>query len=123
MHFLRTETMPLAKALQYYSFGQVHCESAEEFNGMQNLFKANIKAINLNLKGKQYMVGSQLTMVDIYLCLTQVEMQQCVMDSNLKNSLNFLNELFKNVTKQEAFVSRMGLVRPGKKQILPNFKA
>ena len=123
MHFLRTETVPLAKALQYYSFGQVHCESAEEFNGMQNLFKANIKVINLNLKGKQYMVGSQLTIVDVYLCLTQVEMQQCVMDSNLKNSLNFLNELFKNVTKQEAFVSRMGLVRPGKKQILPNFKA
>ena len=99
MHFLRTETVPLAKALQYYSFGQVHCESAEEFNGMQDLFKANIKAINLNLKGKQYMVGSQLTVVDVYLCLTQVEMQQCVMDANLKNSLNFLNELFKNVTK------------------------
>ena len=99
MHFLRTETVPLAKALQYYSFGQVHCESAEEFNGMQNLFKANIKAINLNLKGKQYMVGSKLTIVDVYLCLTQVEMQQCVMDANLKNSLNFLNDLFKNVTK------------------------
>ena len=123
MQFLKQDTVPLAKSLQYYSFGQVPCQSAEEFNGMQTLFKENIKIINNHLKGRTNMVGQQLTIVDVYLCLSQVELQQCVMDPNLKNSLNNLNGVFKTVTADAAFTKRMGAIKAGKKQILPVFAA
>ena len=82
---------------------------------MQAIYKENIKIINNHLKGRQYIVGDKLTIVDIYLCLSQVEMQQCVMDPNLKNSLNFLNKLFQDVSKNQAFIKRMGIVKTGKK--------
>ena len=68
------------------------------------------------------MVGSTLTICDIYLCLTQVEMQQCLMDTNIKNSLEFINTIFKHVTTEvDPWMKRMGAVKPGKKQIMPVF--
>ena len=70
MQFIKSETVPLAKALQAYSFGHVPCDSAEEFSGMQGLFKENMKIINNHMKGRTNMVGNQLTIVDIYLCLS-----------------------------------------------------
>ena len=69
------------------------------------------------------MVGDQLTIVDVYLCLSLVEMQQGVMDPNLKNSLNFLNKSFAATSQLTEFTSRMGVIKVGKKQFLPNFKA
>ena len=50
-------------------------------------------------------------------------MQQCIMDTNLKNSLQFMNGIFKHVTTEvKAFQSRMGNIRSFKKQILPTFQ-
>ena len=74
MEYLRTETTPLVKAFQYYTFGYVS-SSPDEFNLVSEEFKNNIKVINKALSGKNYFVGSDLTICDIYFCLTQVEMQ------------------------------------------------
>ena len=68
------------------------------------------------------MVGKDLTLADLYLCLSQVEMQQGLMDSNLKNSLQFLNQAFKTVSELPEFKSRMGVIKTGKKQILPVYE-
>ena len=120
MDFLRSETMPLVKALQWQTFGNIGCTSTE-YNNIYTTFKDNAKIINKHLNGKSYFVGNTLTVVDIYFALSQVEMHQIIMDSNFRNSLNFANSLFKNVIEQEAFRNRMGLIRQGKKQILPVF--
>ena len=115
MQFLREETTPIVKTLQWYSFGHVPCTLAE-YNLVYNEFKENIKTLNNHLKTKKFMVGSTLTICDIYLCLTQVEMQQCLMDTNMKNSLQFINTIFKHVTTEvDPWVKRMGAVKPGKK--------
>ena len=74
MDFLRTETTPLVKALQWYTFGHVQC-TPDEFNLVSEEFKQNMKLINKALSGKNYLVGSDLTICDIFFCLTQVEMQ------------------------------------------------
>ena len=42
------------------------------------------------------------------------------MDGNFRNSLNFLNAHFKRVTESEFFRKRCGIVKQGKKQILPS---
>ena len=123
MQYLKQEIVPLSKSLQYFSFGQMPCESVEEFNGMQSLYKENIKVINNQLKNKLFLVGDQLTIADVYLCLSLVEMQQGVMDPNLKNSLNFLNKSFAATAQLPAFTKRMGIIKVGKKQFLPSYKA
>ena len=87
-----------------------------EYNLVYNEFKENIKILNNHLKSKKFMVGDTLTICDIYLCLTQVEMQQCLMDTNMKNSLQFINGIFKHVTTEVSpWIKRMGSVKPGKK--------
>jgi len=116
MQFLREETTPLVKALQWYTFGHVECESAEVYDVVYSDFKENIKLLNNHLKGRKYMVGDSLTICDIYLCLTQVEMQQCIMDTNMKNSMQFINTIFKHITIEvDAFKKRMGNIKSGKK--------
>ena len=124
MQFLREETTPIVKALQWYVFGHVNCGSIEEINYVQNEFKSNAKLINNHLKNKKYFVGDQITICDIYFCLTQIEMQQCIMDPNLKNSLNDINRVFKTITTEDTeFKRRMGNIRAFKKQVLPVFTA
>ena len=120
MQFLRTETTPIVRALAYFSFGHAETTTAE-YNLVYGEFKENIKVINNFLKQKKFMVGDSLSVCDIYLVLSQVEMQQCLMDTNLKNSLNFFNAVFKSVIELPAFKKRMGSIRVGKKQIMPSF--
>ena len=90
---------------------------------MQGLFKENIKVINNQLKNKEHLVGDHLTTADVLMAVALVEMQQGVMDPNLKNSLNFLNKAFAATAKMPEFQNRMGVIKVGKKQFLPNFKA
>lgn len=47
------------------------------------------------------------------------ELQQMVLDTNLRNSLNNLNGHFKAIAALPEFKARMGNIRQGKKQILP----
>ena len=115
MQYLREETTPIVKALQWYVFGHVNCSSVEELNYVQNEFKLNAKVLNNALKNKKYLVGDKLTICDIYFCLTQIEMQQCIMDPNLKNSLDNINKVFKAMTEDAEFKKRMGNIRPFKK--------
>ena len=122
MDFLRSETEPIVKALQWYTFGHAECSSAAEYNFIYNSYKDNVKVINKHLGGKTNMVGNVLTIADIYMVLTQVEMQQALIDPNLRNSLQFFNAVFKNVTELDCFKQRMGAVKQGKKQILPTFE-
>lgn len=82
---------------------------------MQALYKENIKVLNNSLKNKLFVVGDELTIVDVYLCLSLVEMQQGVMDPNLKNSLNFLNKAFAATSSLPAFTTRMGVIKVSKK--------
>ena len=87
------------------------------------MFKENIKLLNNQLKTTKFMVGSSLTVSDIYLVLTQVEMQQCLMDTNFKNSLQNINNIFKYMTTEvPAFKLRMGNIKGSKKQIMPHFQ-
>ena len=60
--------------LQWYTFGHAQCTTAE-YQIVSDQYKDNIKILNNHLKTKKFMVGSALTICDIYLVLTQVEMQ------------------------------------------------
>jgi hypothetical protein len=44
-----------------------------------------------------------------------------VLDTNFRNSMSNLNNHFKNVTAQEEFRRRMGVIKQGKKQYTISF--
>jgi len=52
---------------------------------------------------------------DLQLALCLVEMQQMVLDTNFRNSLNNLNSHFKAVCEHPVFKHRMGTIRQNKK--------
>jgi len=95
MQFLKEDTTPLVNSLMWYTFGHVECPSSDLYTQIYKKYIDNVKIINKALNGKKYLVGQELTICDIYLTLTQVEMMQCLMDSKDKNSFNFLNVAFK----------------------------
>ena len=56
------------------------------------------------MKGKLWVAGTEkATIADYQLAITLIELQQAVMDTNLRNSLNFLNEHFKKVVALPEF--------------------
>ena len=112
--YLRTETYPIVQALKMYTFGYAAC-NADTLTQMQNEFKDNIKVLNVALQKTSCFVGNETTLADIYFALTQVEMQQGIMDVNLRNSCQFVNTTFKKIGDMPEFKSRMGAIRQGKK--------
>ena len=107
--------------IKLFTFGYSKCDVIL-FEQVQSTLKDNAKVLNVQLRETTYLVGKRLTLADIYLTLSMVEMQQGLMDKNLKNSLQFLNSNFKNVSELPEFRSRMGAIKAGKTQILPSFE-
>ena len=117
MNFLRTETLPLAKNLAGAVYGTVEM-SAAEHTFISNLLKENVKIINNQLKSKQWFCGGdQPTFVDYLFVISMAELQQCVMDTNLRNSLNNLNNHFKKVAALNEVKGRLGNLKQGKKVV------
>ena len=74
LNFLRTETLPLVNTIKMFTFGHYPCD-ADICDRVEKDFNANIKTVNSHLNKTKFMVGYELTLADIYLTLTQVEMQ------------------------------------------------
>ena len=114
MSLLREETWPICKTLTQMVLGNIPCESQTEWDALYNRAKDHIKALNNSLKGS-CLVGSEPTIADFQLALCLIEMQQFVLDTNFRNSLNNLNKHFKMVCDLPSFKERCGVVRQGKK--------
>jgi hypothetical protein len=52
-----------------------------------------------------------MTVADVQLTLAIVELEQCIIDTNFRNSINNLNAHFKKVTETEVFKGRLGCVK------------
>ena len=75
---------------------------------MYGLLKDNIKVINNSLKQKLWLCGTMNpTSADILLALATLDLQQCIMDTNTRNSWNNLNPIFKKIVELSEFKSFM----------------
>ena len=114
---LRSKTLPLAKMLAGAVFGSVDM-TADEHAFLSNLIKENLKTLNNQLKSRQWLCGGDgPTFADYLFVISIVELEQCVMDSNLRTSLNFLHNHFKKVAALDEVRGRMGALKLGKKQL------
>lgn len=112
INFLREKTMPIVHCLKMLTFG--HYKMAkDEYDIVLRDYNKNIKVFQAHLKTKRlYMVGANLTITDIFLTLTQIEMYQCIMDPKDRRYIPNVTKLFKHVTQDcEAFKARMGNIK------------
>ena len=108
MSFLRNKTMPLAKALSGAVYGTVEL-STDEHTFLTNELKENLKIVNNQLKSKQWFCGGDKpTFADYLMVVSLAELQQCVMDTNLRNSLNNMNNHFKKLAALPEVKGRLG---------------
>ena len=117
MTFLQEETQQLAQAVSLNVYGQQKLDM-QTHNYLYGLLKENIKVINNSLKQKLWLCGTMNpTCADIMLALATLDLQQCIMDTNTRNSWNNLNPIFKKIVELGEFKSRMGTIKQGKRQI------
>ena len=92
--------------------------NADEHAYISNLLKENVKIVNNQLKQKQWICGGERpTFADYMLVIAVAELQQFAMDTNLRNSLNNLNNHFKKVSALPEVKSRLGNLKQGKKAV------
>ena len=92
--------------------------TAEEHTYITNLLKENVKLVNNQLKSKQWFCGGdKATFCDYLMVVSLAELEQCVMDTNLRNSLNNMNNHFKKVAALPEVRSVLGNLKQGKKQV------
>lgn len=117
MSFMRQQTLPLAKALSGAVYGTVDM-TTEEHTYISNLLKENVKLLNNQLKSKQWFCGGEnATIADYMMIVSLAELEQCVMDTNLRNSLNNMNNHFKKVAALDEVRGVLGNLKQGKKQV------
>ena len=115
MLFLRSQTLGLTKTLARAVYGTVIL-TADEHAFITNLLKDNVKTLNNALKAKVWLCGGDKpTIADYFLVIATAELMQCVMDTNIRNSLNNLNAHFKKVAALEEVMGRLGNLKQGKK--------
>ena len=108
MQFLKSQTLGLAKALSGAVYGTIDM-SADEHAYITSLLKENLKTLNNALKAKLWMCGGDKpTFADYFLVICTAELMQCVMDTNIRNSLNNLNAHFKKVAVLDEVKGRLG---------------
>lgn len=115
--FLRTKTLPLTKTLSGAVYGTVEM-TADEHAYISNVLKENLKTLNNQLKAKQWFCGGDKpSFVDYLFVLSVQELQQCIMDTNLRNSLSNFNTHFKKVAAMDEVKGRLGNLKQCKKQM------
>ena len=114
LSLIREETWPLCKTLSAFVFGGLACDT-DEYTHIYNQMKEHIKALNNMMKGRTYLVGDAVTVADLQLVLCVCEMEQMVLDTNFRNSLNNLNAHFKLMAEHPTVRQRCGTLRQGKK--------
>ena len=115
--FIRSKTILLAKALAGAAYGTVKM-TGDEHAYLSGKMKENLLALNKNLNGKEWFCGgANPTIVDYLFVIALAEMLQCIIDPNLRTSINFLNNHFKKVAALEEVKGRLGNLKIGKKQV------
>ena len=95
-----------------------------EYAHIQNEMRENAKILNKQLENKEWLCGTENpTIADYQMAIASMELWQCIMDTNTIKSLNNFNKFMKKVSQLPEFKGRMGNIKPGKKQLMPNFSA
>jgi len=96
------------------------------FNGALTKLKSLCKVLDTHLKGKQYMVGGNVTVADILLATAFIPAFQTVLDAGFRKSMANFSGWFARCTGNQGFINVVGIIKPIEKAMGafdPNAKA
>jgi len=116
------ELSPLLKQLAQMTFGEEQEVKKEKHALVYAQMKAKMTFINQVLDGKKWLCGGEMpTLADIYLALSQIDLQYGLADVEFLASLAHSNAHFKAVLALEQVAARVGAPKQGYKFVEPVF--
>ena len=92
-------------------FGIYDKLDAAKFNESVKATKEMAKVLNKALAGKQWLVGNQMTLADIYVFSICASSFQTILDGGFRKAMANLNKWFDAVSSNQAIVKRFGQVK------------
>lgn len=87
-------------------------------DGLKKL-KEQAKVLDTYLKGKEWLVGSKMTIADIYLGSSIATAFQLVLDAGFRKAMPNLAKWFERFTSEKSIVKRFGKIKACEKGLKP----
>jgi glutathione S-transferase len=102
--------LPKVKEAIYAILGQGDKVDKKKFEEGVKYAKEQAKVLNTALKGKQFLVGSNLTLADLYLANSLTLSFQTIFDAGFRKAMSDLAKWFETITSNSAYVKRFGVI-------------
>jgi elongation factor 1-gamma len=97
--------------------------SQADYTASMNDIKAFAKTVNLNLKGKNFLVGDHVTLADIVVATQFIIPQQTILDGGFRKAMPDFSAWWERVAALPEFVAIAGNVKACQKAVKPQIKA
>lgn len=119
MTWCSSTMLPKTKEAILPILGQSGKVDMKKFNeGVKNS-KEQAKVLDTYLKGKTFLVGSKITIADLYLANSLTLAFQTIFDAGFRKAMPNLAKWFESITSTPAFVKRFGIIKPCAKALKP----
>lgn len=116
--FTNTSLFPHAMNIYRATFGWAPVD-AEVYNDAVKLYKENLRTLNTHLQGKDFLVGSNLTVADVVVALHLVIPMQVALDPGFRKAMPNVTAWFEKFIKLPQVVKRIGAIKLAQKTIKP----
>jgi elongation factor 1-beta len=106
--------MPSMMPSLYPVFGHVVVKQSAHLEAVKML-KVKLKALDTHLEGKQFLVGSTMTVADVVLAVSLSIAFQTVLDAGFRKAMPHLTAWFTLCTQHSAFQGRLGAIKMAEK--------
>jgi glutathione S-transferase len=119
MAWCSSSFLPNVKEALYPILGHGGKLDMKKFNEGVKHAKEQAKILDTYLKGKQFLVGSKITLADLYLTNSLTLTFQTIFDAGFRKAMPNLTKWFESITSTPAFVKRFGVIKACAKALKP----
>ena len=119
MAWCSSSFLPHVKEAVYPILGQGGKVDTKKFNEGVKKAKELAKVLDTYLKGKQFLVGSKITLADLYLANSMTLSFQTIFDAGFRKAMPNMAKWFETITATPSFVKRFGIIKACAKALKP----
>jgi len=119
MAWCSSSFLPKVKEAIYPILGQGGKVDMKKFNEGVKHAKEQAKVLDTYLKGKEFLVGSKITLADLYLANSMTLSFQTLFDAGFRKAMPNLAKWFETISSTPAFVKRFGVIKSCAKALKP----
>ena len=105
-----SSTQPASTLVESVVFG--HAKTSEKLAQNVQTLKDNVTDLDRALKGKNFLVGDQLTFADIFVFCSLIPAYQLVIDPEFRGSTTNATKWFEHLASLPEVRKRVGAVKP-----------